>query len=573
MASVPFRVKAIYEYSSAVDGDLNFPNGQIITVTDQEEDDWYTGEYVDSSGAKKEGMFPRNFVERYEPQTPPRPSRPNRAKKEPEPSLPVESIKSPSAEEPPKQGQREPEPSKPMPTKAEAPHSPPAIQRQDSLPPAQAETPQPAVSAPAAKKPPPPAVAEKPAGGSFRDRIAAFNKPAAAPIAPFKPGSGGTGFIKKPFVAPPPSKDAYVHQPREPPAKIYRREEDPDVAESDPREIQATLMAVAAPTEGGSGDAEEDQPKPTSLKERIALLQKQQLEAANRHAEAAQKKEKPKRPPKKRTEPHEPSEHAEPERSANLERLDSHETVGKSMDDTQDEVSSAPKPPTRAQRSGDSYLASPPPPSRELVSDTNDADYSGAGDTEEADETSTSKEDSDEKPRPPPYAPRTPSTEDAPGDEDEASNEEEEEEEEMDPEVKRKVELRERMAKMSGGYGMMGMFGPPGGMPVGAAPKKSKPAGDNGRKPSADQERAAPVAYAPPVPIMPLPGMGRRKDPEPELKVEKDEESEGDLPITSKYDAEDMPDVEEVETVKPSPPRQSLERGAPPPVPGGEPRT
>ena len=37
---------------------------------------------------------------------------------------------------------------------------------------------------------------------------------------------------------------------------------------------------------------EEEQPKPTSLKERIALLQKQQMEQASRHADAAQKKEK-----------------------------------------------------------------------------------------------------------------------------------------------------------------------------------------------------------------------------------------------------------------------------------------
>ena len=63
----------------------------------------------------------------------------------------------------------------------------------------------------AAKAPPP--VAEKPS--SFKDRIAAFNKTAAPPIAPFKPGGQGntTGFVKKPFVAPPPSKNSYIPPP------------------------------------------------------------------------------------------------------------------------------------------------------------------------------------------------------------------------------------------------------------------------------------------------------------------------------------------------------------------------
>jgi hypothetical protein len=557
MSSVPFRVKAIFEYSSEVDDDLTFPNGQIITVTDQEDADWYTGEYVDASGAKKEGMFPKNFVEKYEPQTPPRPSRPSRPKKEPEPSLPVEVVKAPPPEEPPEPVDEEPEP----------PALPLAIKRQDSLTTDQTATPLPAIrSASGAAKPPSPAVAEKPAVGSFKDRIAAFNKGTAAPV-PFKPGGQAPiGFIKKPFVAPPPSKDAYVHQPREPPPqKVYRREEDPEIAESEPREIQATPMAAAAaPTEGGSGDTEEEQPKPTSLKERIALLQKQQLEQAARHAEAAQKKEKPKRPPKKRLESHEQQEHVE--QGANLEKLDSRETIGKSMND---EDSSVPKPPTRSQKSGDSYLTSPPPPSRELVSDTNDADNSGAGDTEEADETSTSKEDSDEKSRAPAHAPRTPAKEEASGEDDDGSNEDEEEEEEIDPEVKRRMELRERMAKMSGGYGMMGMFSPPGGMPgIGGPPKKSKSSGDSGRKASVDHERAPPAAHAPPVPIMPLPGMGRMKSPEQDVEVEKEDESEDD--ITAKHDSEEMPDIGEVDTAKPAPPRQSLERGAPPPVPTSE---
>jgi hypothetical protein len=40
-------------------------------------------------------------------------------------------------------------------------------------------------------------VSSKPSSNSFKDRIAAFNKTAAAPIAPFKPGGlNGSSFIK-----------------------------------------------------------------------------------------------------------------------------------------------------------------------------------------------------------------------------------------------------------------------------------------------------------------------------------------------------------------------------------------
>eukprot|EP00908_Phaeocystis_cordata_P010463 Transcript_21313.p1 GENE.Transcript_21313~~Transcript_21313.p1 ORF type:complete len:81 (+),score=1.75 Transcript_21313:238-480(+) len=78
MSSPPFTVRSVFEYSSDHDDDLNFPIGQIVTVTALEDDDWYYGEYSDAQGTKREGIFPKNFVERYEPPAPPRPSRPRR---------------------------------------------------------------------------------------------------------------------------------------------------------------------------------------------------------------------------------------------------------------------------------------------------------------------------------------------------------------------------------------------------------------------------------------------------------------------------------------------------------------
>lgn len=75
VTSVPFTAKATYDYISDHAEDLSFRRGQIITVTGEEEIDWYNGEYVDDFGVKKESIFPRNLVERYSPPVPPRPMR------------------------------------------------------------------------------------------------------------------------------------------------------------------------------------------------------------------------------------------------------------------------------------------------------------------------------------------------------------------------------------------------------------------------------------------------------------------------------------------------------------------
>ncbi|KAG4217084.1 hypothetical protein PC116_g34435, partial [Phytophthora cactorum] len=146
---------------------------------------------------------------------------------------------------------------------------------------------------------------------------------------------------------------------------------------------------------------------------------------------------------------------------------------------------------------------------------------SGAGDTTEGQEDLTEKEDSDEKSRPH----RGTATES----EIPENREEEEEEEDIDPEVRRKEELRARMAKMSGGMGFPGMFGPPGMMLVGgpAVPKKPKASPPSERRSSEIQDRpSSPRMSAPPVPVMvPLPGMGR-----PKQEVEEAAESDHDEP-------------------------------------------
>ncbi|KAL4880823.1 hypothetical protein BJY04DRAFT_218975 [Aspergillus karnatakaensis] len=600
MSSPPFTVKAVFEYASNHEDDLNFSIGQIITVTAVEDDEWYFGEYPDDSGSKIEGIFPKNFVEKYEPPAPPRPTRP-RPKKEPEVVSPPE----PAVFEPPAAETRPSEPEEPVisapETRSVSPPSqspPAAVEEQSAIEPASppkpaqapalapAPAPEPAVRSPPQEsdeptskpvsKPPPPAIAEKPSGSSFRDRIAAFNKPAAAPIAPFKPGGySSQSFIKKPFVAPPPSKNSYVPPPREAPTVAYKREEDPEIRDRAAPEPPVS-ESRPAPTEGAEEDVE-DQPKPTSLKERIALLQKQQMEQAARQAEAAQKKEKPKKPIKKRSD-------AQEEEATVVEPV--YEDV-EPADTARDHSVETIKAPA-VQAAPAAQPAVQHPAVQDLTSDTNDADDSAAADTEDAEESSTGKEDLDDRARPP--VRREPSAqkpveeneskdtekerEKQPTD-DEQEEEEEEPEEDIDPEVKRKMELRERMAKMSGGMGMMGFFGPPGGVALpGTASRKPRTPLETEKQLGESETVTSPSA--PPVPIMALPGMNTVRSPLTSPTIEKAEDHRSIASPESQPQAaapkvvenpEDESDEEDAPRRSVDKPLPTRERPVPPPLP------
>jgi hypothetical protein len=117
------------------------------------------------------------------------------------------------------------------------------------------------------------------------------------------------------------------------------------------------------------------------------------------------------------------------------------------------------------------------------------------------------------------------------------------------------MELRERMAKMSGGMGMMGFFGPPGGMSVpGAGPRKPKATAETEKK-TEDSDRAAP-ATAPPVPVMALPGMNAVRPTAASPSVEKEEDVPHPASVTEQHPPQEIPDVEDVVQEDPS-------RGAP----------
>ncbi|KAJ5018771.1 hypothetical protein K4K57_003583 [Colletotrichum sp. SAR 10_99] len=571
MSTVPFRVKALFEYSSPHDDDLQFPAGVIITVTDEEDADWYGGEYVDDSGFKHEGIFPRNFVEKFEPQAPPRPTRTR--KKEPEVTSPASEPSAPApppaqpeplpAQEPEVQ-EEQPAPSVPaaLPASPEAPAAPepvpvkapepvpeptPAAPAPKPSEPPAAKSPPIAKASPAPSKPGPP---PKPSSNAFKDRIAAFNKASAAPITPFKPSglAGGTGFIKKPFVAPPPSRNAYVPPPQQAPiAKVYRRDEDPEIQEreAENQETAEKAAPAAAATEEG-----EDAPKPLSLKERMALLQKQQVEQAQRHADAAAKKEKKRPPPKKRTDSQEATEEAGGASAAAPESQDADQAAARS--------------------SIDSPRMPPPAPRRKssrgpAADDGNDADMSGAGDTTEGQEDLTERDDSDAAPRPIPRPQVASPTETR---QEDAQEEEEEEEDDVDPEVRRKEELRARMAKMSGGMGMHGMFGIPMGAP--APPRKKKV--EKPVEAPAEEEReeaTSPVGRVPVPGMMALPGMGV-----PKRQEEPVEADEPERPTSSRAPPPPPRTVEEAQeeaVTSPAPTLPAREPAGAPPVPGSRP--
>lgn len=551
---VLFRVKALFEYSSPHDDDLSFPVDQIIAVTENDDDDWYGGEYVDESGVKKEGIFPRNFVEKYEPAAPPRPSRarsrksdvPQAAKDEPVEEHAAQREASPpppAASKPVVEAAKEPEPADEpdQDDDAEAPEPAPAPTpvTKAAAPPPQATSPKVAPApAPAASSKPkpaaPPPVAGKPSGNAFKDRIAAFNRPDAAPVAPFKPGrlTGTDSFVKKPYVPPPPSRDAYVPVAKEvAPPKIYRREEDPEIKQQEDDNMAQAEKAGLVPDVAANepADDDEDQPKPTSLKERIALLQKQQMEQAQRHADAAAKKPKKAAPPKKAPAPAPGDEEAE-EAPEPLQRSTTGSTVGRG---SLDEPAARAPPPPRPKI--------PSQPTSEPIHDGNEADMSGAGDTTEGQEDVSDREEQDEAPQPlarvatggsaisqrrkvsaPVPEPQEPEAAEEEGEE------EEEEDDDVDPEVRRKEELRARMAKMSGGMGFAGMFGAP--MPTGPPPPKRKtPKAEQAPVEEEEEEDETPSRAAPPIPTpmaMALPGMGAPKVPQREEEDDEEEAAE-----------------------------------------------
>ncbi|KAK6333911.1 hypothetical protein TWF730_004090 [Orbilia blumenaviensis] len=441
-AGPPYTVCALYDYSSPHEDDLNFTTGQKIRVTEEEGTDWLHGQYRDNQGALHQGIFPKNYVERIEepelPKLPPVPLRPQHddsKKSAPPAAVADEPLKSPPKQQPPAPAAATPVEQNPAPVSKEQP-----VNRKSFVAPrTKSETPKPALSPTSTEED------DKPVG-SFRDRIAAFNRSTAAPLAPTHGQPRSSGFIKKPFVPPPPSKNAFippVQQHVEPRRDVESRPpipKDPPVNNNNKQQQQE------------EDPAQEEPPKVSSLKDRIAMLQSSQLNPAL----GGKPKKPPKPPPKKKEE-------------------------------------SAPRPETQdlpksleTASEGDSSL---PRTSLETPGTTNEA---AAVDGQNATREASHDAEGAQAPQPIPNLQEGVKPESAgsqvkaEGEEAEAGGdeegkgegeeeEEEEEEEEVDPEIARRLAIRERIMKMSMSGGMGGMGGMYGGIPMMGGPAAYRP--------------------------------------------------------------------------------------------------
>ncbi|CCG80958.1 SH3 domain protein [Taphrina deformans PYCC 5710] len=305
----PCDVKALYQYTSEHEDDLNFEVGQIIHVHAEEDDEWLNGSYINAKGDRETGIFPKSFVELVE--TPKAPARPSRtgAQKETHIGLDKETQLSNLTDTNPAETQGS-EGLHTTSTKAETSttdsaadvgaRGPDSVEvasqfpvnetRTSSIRDATAhgeEDPQPkpapvkytssVESAPQHTTEPPSTHEKVPKSNAFRDRIAAFNKQGAAPVAP-KP-MAKPSLAKKPFVAPPPSKDSYVpattSKPK--PTAIAPESHIDELAHGQvklPQEIAHESTGPEAP------------PKVGSLKDRIAALQAERSHVAAKKAGA-----------------------------------------------------------------------------------------------------------------------------------------------------------------------------------------------------------------------------------------------------------------------------------------------
>lgn len=545
MAALPFKVKSVYEYTSEHDDDLHFPIGQVINVVELEGDDWYVGQYMDASGVKQEGMFPANFVEAYEPEIPTRPARSSRLKQE---SAPVALPQQPGLEdEKPEDYQEEEERNKSF---EQAPTKSTTLPPPTKQPPATRSEPPAAPKlvsagpAPVPTKAAPPPVAPK--SNAFKDRIAAFNMVEAAPIKPVQPGRQAPpgGFIKKPFVAPPPSSN-YVPPvtKQEPIHKPYVREEDPEIKQRQ-EQNRAAAEAVGMSGDGPSAAAEEDEdaPKPLSLKERMAMLQEQQRLQAERNADTSHRREKNLPSAKKNSMSSDRGGAPEPE-GAELEGVRQRQSL--------DAPRERPWVPSASRQP---MSPGPAVPEHEIISGGEEADQSAAGETTEEDDAETiGPADEDTHAPTLPRAPHAPLREAEVGDQETTAEDGKDEEEELDEEELRKQRLRERMARLAGPQGGAAPFNPFGAPPP-APPKKrsthEKTEEETATLSSSPQQRIA---------VMPMPGLQRVQSPDyyatQGTSAEQDTHDGGDEPASA-----------------PPAPRRSLtgDRGAVAAIPGGE---
>ncbi|CAN6647312.1 hypothetical protein TRVA0_022S01156 [Trichomonascus vanleenenianus] len=524
--ALPFLVKALYPYTSDHPDDLPFSEGDVIKVDAVEGDDWYSGSLA--AHPDKRGMFPKNFVEVQEPQEE---SAVEPVEHEPEPAKPAEP-----------EPVGEPGPVKlvkPEPVKPDEPATEAIEPTEQMLKLSLENKPE-----PKEEKPPKP-----PKSNAFKDRIAAFNAMNDAPPTPQFQQPKQRSFVNKPYVPPPSS---YVPAaPKSPPAQPK-----PSFAAPPP------VPHAAEPAELVHKETEEEEeeamPK-MSLKERIAMLQKQQEEEHVRSEAAAQRKKARADAKRKALE----------EQKISKDSADGEEERRLSVDKTGESVTSHRRSSSSAKRLSVDF-------GRRASQDTHEEQVrrgslpakpeEADSDIEEVAHQREARKSIDERARS--------EEEDEDEDEDEEEDEEDESSEEDEEEAKR-IALRERMAKISaGGMGMsmggMGMMIPGFGAPMAPASAPKKRRKSKKKEEENEEENEDEESRQAPVPIMPFAdpsalknmGGGKRHDSDEEEENVEASPSPTSSPVSER--APTSPISERAPPPAPAPPA----RQAPPAPPG-----
>ncbi|KAK9234961.1 hypothetical protein V1525DRAFT_411399 [Lipomyces kononenkoae] len=510
-ATPPFKVKAIYEYISDHPDDLSFPLAQIITVTAEEDEEWFSGRYFDNAGGLREGIFPRNFVELViEDESPAIPSHPSRSHRSQAPQ--PQSLPSPTREATITEAEPERR-EKPDESIKEAVAGSPQVQKPVPVQPGSIVAAASSTLPLSTHSEPSPDLAKSAAKSSFRDRIAAFNVANATPITPqAKPAV--QSFVKKPFVAPAPS--AYIPPV---PQTVSKATGVPSDQSTSPR---TSIDDDRVYSEEPHGSHEPIITGGTSLKDRIALLQQMQLEQqAAQAAKAAKKKKTHKKQSSQQLAdlPEETTtitaEAAVKEPHPFGEELEASSTSESTTQLVQPEV-----PATLGAYTNTVDLTP-------TVSESVDLGEESAGDQSDV------EDNIDASSSPPSSQMRVQQPESEPlgeADDEQAPDDEEDEadeEEEIDPEVARRIAIRERMAKMSGGMGMP--FAIPGVMGMSMSPIPKSTTKKMPEQPTRDAEEIYSQAKAIPILPMTVPPPANLQTPRDDDEVEEELESEKEL--------------------------------------------
>lgn len=513
LPQLPFEVKALYKYESDHPDDLSFDVEQRIVVDSIEGDEWLSGHYRNDPA--RQGMFPRNFVEVAE-------------------SLATLKNSLGSTKDAPKNALKQSKDSTRAPSKGSADWSDqeedsaqeeddfevklsspaaPAVTESISQPDVAVPASDPAQQAsqlspsyPTANKFSQMTISEEKVAprSAFKDRIAAFNSQTAAPLKPQMSDFKNESFVKKPFIAAPSS-----YMPKPPPPT--------------PGAKPAVKSPPPPPPAPVNESEEETEPVPKlSLKERIKMLQQQQQEEKERAEAVAQRKKQKAKSKREAAQETTQDETGDPRSTqitsplfAPLRRSMSGNRELLEKDVTGESVASTePLPPPRRSGSFDERRVSNE--ARSAISSIGEVPepeiLSTTVENYEQQQGQESKEEAEQQPQ------------------NEDDEEDEDEEDEEDEEEAKRIALRERMAKISGGMGMnLGML-MGGGIPTPSTKKKNK------SRPKAKEQGQEELAYSPaPVPMFPFADPNalaalKRKNTEPS-----DQEEDNERDIEQEY--------------------------------------